>query len=86
MKKHLKKALSHPLIAGSVIIFSGSLVANIFSFLFNLFMTRNLTLSEYGNFAALISLSTLISLPIGSLTPALVGMSAQLFAKKELIY
>lgn len=84
MKKYVYKTITHPLISGSSIIFIGSLMGSLLNFLFNLFMTRNFSVSDYGILASLISIMTLSSLPAGSFAPVVVNFSASYFAKNEL--
>ncbi len=73
----------HPLISGATIIFLGGFLANICNFLFNLFMSRNLSFAEYGVLASLFSLMTLFSLPVGAVVPTLVYFFASYFAKED---
>lgn len=79
-----KKFFSHELISGSSIVFTGSMIGNILAFFFNLFVVRKFTYIEYGEFAALISLFTLSTIPAQSLQPVLIRFSSQYLAKKEL--
>lgn len=74
----------HPIILGSASIFFGAFVSNICNFLFNLFMSRNLSFSDYGVLASLSSLMTLFALPVGAVVPMLVYFSASYFAKGDL--
>lgn len=76
--------MNHPLIKGSTIILIGSFLGNILNFLFNLFMSRNLSISEYGILASLISLISLFGFPAGSIVPTIVNFAAIYFAKGEL--
>lgn len=84
MRKLINVAIKNPLISGSSIIFLGSLFANPLNFLFNLFMTRNLTVADYGTLASLMSLITLTTIPAGALFPTVVKFAASYFAKNEL--
>ena len=84
MKEHIKKIINHPLISGTLVIFLGSLFCNICNFLFNLFMSRNLSVSDYGILASLMSLLTLATLPAGSIIPTIINFAASYFAKGEL--
>lgn len=84
MKEHIKQVINHPLISGSLVIFLGSLFSNICNFLFNLFMSRNLSVSDYGILASLISLLTLATLPAGSIIPTIINFAASYFAKGQL--
>lgn len=84
MKKIINTAIKNPLISGSSIFFLGSLFANPLNFLFNLFMTRNLTVADYGTLASLMSLITLTTIPAGALLPTIIKFAASYFAKNEL--
>ncbi len=83
MKKHLNKALKNPLFAGSFFLFSGGLLANFFNFLFNLLMSRNLIVEEYGLLTSIVSLITLLSIPAGAVTPTVVSTAGEYFANKK---
>lgn len=83
MKKHFHQVIKNPLISGSTVIFAGSLSASVLNFLFNLFMTRNLSVSDYGILASLISIMTLSGLPAGSFFPMVVKFAGSYFAKNE---
>ena len=76
-------AFKHPLISGGFVIFTGNIFANFFNFLFNLFMSRNLSVIDYGILASLISLITLTTMPAGALLPTVVHFSASYLAKNE---
>lgn len=83
MRKRVRQALENPLISGSAIIFFGSIFSNILNFLFNLFMTRNLSVADYGVLASIVSLITLSSLPASAILPAVVRFAASYFAKGD---
>lgn len=83
MKKKIKEGLRHPLILGSAVIFSGSLLGSFINFIFNLFMTRNLSVSDYGILASIVSLITLSTLPAGAVVPMVINFAASYFAKGE---
>src|SRR5579872_6826126 len=82
--KNRSSFISNPLISGSVILFIGSISANVFNFLFNIFMSRQLTLTEYGVLASLISIITLFALVAESFMPTMVKFSSQYLAKQEI--
>ena len=84
MKKKISAFYKHPLISGSMIIFLGSILSSFLNFLFNLFMSRNLSLPDYGTLVSFISLMTLVTLPAGSVTPTIVNFAASYFAKNKL--
>lgn len=83
MKKLILNAIQHPLISGSGIIIMGTTLANFINFLFNLFMTRNLPVSDYGNLVIIVSLISLATVPVSSITPAIVNFSAENFANNK---
>lgn len=74
----------HPIIIGSTSIFFGAFLSNVFNFLFNLFMSRNLSFADYGVLASISSLMTLFALPVGAVVPMLVYFSASYFARGDL--
>lgn len=82
--KNIQRIVRHPLISGSGIIFFGSLFGNIFNFLFNVFMSRNLSFSDYGDLVSLFSITTLFSLPVSSVIPTIIFFSATYFAANNL--
>lgn len=84
MKNSILRLISHPLINGSMFILVGSLLGNVLNFLFNLFMSRNLSVSEYGILASLISLISLFGFPAGSIVPTVVNFAATYFARGNL--
>lgn len=78
-----KTFLRHELITGSFYIFIGGLGASFLAFLFNLFMARNLSYSDYGILASLTSLFALVIIPSQSLTSTIVRFATRFFAKSE---
>lgn len=80
----LSQVINHPLISGSAIVFGGTLLANLFHFIFNLFMSRTLSVSDYGTLASLVSVILLFALIADSFIPTIVHFSSLYFAKKEL--
>jgi len=85
MKETAKKALKNPLIYGSTIVVFGGLLSNFFNFLYNLFMSRTLSLTEYGILASLISLITFPALLVTALNPVIVRFAGDYFAKKDIL-
>lgn len=83
MKKHVKSFLLHPVIAGSSVIFIGSIFTNIFQFLFNLSMSRNLSVVDYGVLARLTSFFMLAALPATAVLPTILHFASTYFAKNE---
>lgn len=83
MKKLIKSAIAHPLISGSTVIFVGSMFASVFNYLFNLLMGRFLSVSEYGTFAALISVFNIFSVFDIAFTMVFSKLSASLAGQKK---
>ncbi|RJQ25248.1 hypothetical protein C4577_06115, partial [Candidatus Parcubacteria bacterium] len=83
MRKKVQLMVKHPLISGSIIVFVGSTLGSFFNFLFNLFMTRNLSVADYGALAGLLSLTTVFGLIGGAFAPTIVTFAGGYFAKKE---
>lgn len=78
-----KKFLKQELVKGSIYIFIGSIFANIFNFLFNLFMSRNLVVEDYGILTSIISLIGLVVTPVAAIIPTVVNFAGSRFAKEE---
>lgn len=83
MKQKAKQFIKHPLVHGSTVVILGGLFANFFNFLFNLFMSRNLTIEEYGVLASIISLVVFPSLVSTALVPVIVRFAGDYFAKND---
>lgn len=72
MKQKIKELSQNPLISGSLIVFFGFLSGNFFNFIFNVFMSRNLSVSDYGTLASLASIILFCALAADSFVPTLV--------------
>lgn len=81
MKVKTLNLLKNPLIAGSFFLFSGGMLANVFNFLFNLLMSRNLIVAEYGTLSSIISLITLLGIPAGAVTPLVVSIAGKYYVE-----
>jgi len=84
MKQKVKEIIKHPLIYGSSIVVIGGLAANFFYFLFNLFMSRSLTISDYGILASLMSLMAFPGLITAAIIPVVVRFAGDYFATNNL--
>lgn len=82
--KFLKEILKHDLISGTFYLFVGSMAANLFAFLLNLFLARNLSYSDYGIFASLLSVITLAILPASSINTIIVKFATNYYAQNQL--
>ena len=80
MKNNIKKIMKHPLVYGSTIVVVGNLIANFFNFLFNLFMSRSLTVADYGVFASVMSLVGFPVLVGTAIIPVVVRFAGNYFA------
>ena len=79
----LSRLIKHELISGSFYIFAGGMVANVFAFLLNLFLARNLSYADYAIFASLLSVITLAAIPAGSINTVIVKFATDFFVKNE---
>lgn len=75
--------LKHELVSGSIYIFLGSLMGNVFNLFFSLFMGRNLTVEGFGILTSTVSLMVLMSIPVGSIIPTIVSFAGFHFAKED---
>jgi O-antigen/teichoic acid export membrane protein len=83
IKKILIDSLKHDLISGSLYVLIGTTVSSFLLFVANIYFARNLTYSDYGTFASLISLIVLLTIPAGSLSAIIVRYAAQFFAQNK---
>ena len=84
MKQHVQKALKNPLIYGSTVVVFGNLFANFFNFLFNLFMSRSLSVTDYGVLASIVSLISFPALLANAINPVVIRFAGDYFVKGEL--
>jgi len=66
-KTQLRKYWQNQLVAGGLVLFVGTMVANFGNYLFHLVMGRMLGPVDYGVLASLISLTYLFAIPVGAL-------------------
>ena len=67
MKKYISGLWSNQLVRGTTILFAGSTLVNLGGFFYHLILARLLGPVEYGSLAALLGLTYLVSIPIGSM-------------------
>lgn len=88
MKKNFSllthRLYKNPLLYGSALVFMGTMAGNLFQFLFNLFMSRNLSIADYGILASLVSLITLPSLVSNAIFPTVVSFAATYYAANKI--
>lgn len=79
----VKKLLKHPLLSGSLIIFLGSTFGNFLNFIFNIFISRNLTVQDYGTVASLMAIINLFGISAGAITPTIVSFTSKGFQQSD---
>jgi len=79
----LKKIASHELLSGSFYIFIGTTVSSFLAFILNVYFARELSYSDYGIYASLLSIFTLLTIPAAALTAIIVRYATIFFSKKE---
>lgn len=84
MKQKIQSVLDNPLISGSSTMFLGTLFANVFNFLFTIYMYANLPPGEKGTLIAIISLITLPALIASAVTPSVLSFAGKYFANDEI--
>lgn len=85
MHERVKKIAKHPLVYGGSIMIIGNLLVSFFYFLFNLFMSRNLSVVEYGVLASITSLIGFPMLIANAITPTIVRFAGSYFATGDLV-
>lgn len=83
IKKIIIDSVKHDLISGSFFVLVGTTASSFLAFILNVYFARNLTYSDYGTFASLMSLITLVIIPASSLSSIIVRYAAQFFSKNE---
>lgn len=77
------QTVRHELISGSFYVFIGVTASSFFAFLLNIYIARNLSYSDYGIFASIMSLITLLAIPSASISAVIVRFATLFFSKKE---
>lgn len=80
----IKRIIGHELVAGSIYLLFGSIFSNLFAFLLNLFLARNLSYADYAIFASLLSIIYLAFIPANSLSAIVVKFATKYFIHKEI--
>jgi len=81
MNMSIRNKLNNPLIAGSVVVMTGSFLVNILSYLFQLFAGRLLSVSDYGILISLFSLASIFNVPTTIFNTSIVKIVSELKAK-----
>lgn len=77
------KTLRHELISGSFYIFLGITASSFLAFIFNIYIARQLSYSDYGIYASIISLITLLTIPSASISAVIVRYATSFFSRGE---
>ncbi len=77
------KTIQHELISGSFYVFVGTTVSSFFAFILNIYIARNLSYSDYGIFASIMSLITLLAIPSASISAVIVRFATLFFSRNE---
>src|SRR3989344_1857386 len=83
LKNLIIKTIEHELISGSFYVFIGITFSSFLAFVLNLYIARNLSYSDYGIFASIMSLITLLAIPSSSISAVIVRFATAFFSKKE---
>lgn len=71
------------LLSSTVIVTTGILIGSFFSYVLQFLLGRMLSISDYGTFNALLSLTYLVSVPAGVFGTSIIKVTAELLAKKR---
>lgn len=83
MRRLVSTVSKNPFLRNSIILFSGTMVANVLNYIFHLVVGRMVDPSAYGEIESLISLLTIISVPAGTLTLIATKYAADMKAKQD---
>lgn len=83
LKKTIHKFIGHEFVVGSFFVFLGTFVGSVFSFLYNLFLARNLSTIDYGIYASITSLVVFLGIPAQSISTAIIRFGTEYVSKKE---
>jgi len=83
LNSFLRSIVGNKLFSGSILILVGSTLSNAGNYLYHLFMGRMLGPADYGLLASLISLTYMISVPIGTIRLSLVKEISSFYKKNS---
>lgn len=75
--------LKDGVISGSLVVTIGLFISNIFSYILQLFLGRNLSIMEYGEFSSLLSLAYVLFIPLNAVSISLVKLTSELKSNNE---
>lgn len=73
----------HKLYLGGIALVAATMLANVFNFLFNIYLGRNLSLKDFGELTLFTSLLYLVSIPLGAFSAATAHSIAKLYGKYD---
>lgn len=79
----LKRIMSNELVKGSIVLFILFNIFNVLNFVFQFLMARMLGPSDYGVFAALITLIYIIAIPSDSIQTVVSKYTSKFLVKKK---
>lgn len=79
----IKNFIAHPLLRNSIVVFAGSMGANIAGWLYHLLVGRILGTERYGELAALLSLFYILNVPSSVLQTVMVKFFSVMKAQKD---
>ena len=83
MKQLITKLKQNTDLYNTVVVGVGSIIASIFSYFLQLYLGRNLTISDFGAFSALLSLYYLVSVPAAVFSTSLVKTVSEMDLEKD---
>ncbi len=83
LNQYINILKSDPIARGSAILFVGSFVVNIFSYIYNLIIGRMLGPVLYGEYLSLITIVYLVSIPFGTVQTIVIKYVSQLNSQNE---
>src|SRR3989344_1285742 len=75
--------MSSSLFKHSSIMFSSIMIANVFAYLFHIFMARNLGPASYGEFGSLLAIFMILSVPVGTIQTVITKFVSRFNSKNE---
>lgn len=83
MRQNLTNLAKNEVLQGTVIVTLSILVGSVFSYFLQIFLARNLSLKEYGEFSALLSLTYIFAIPSTSLSSSIIKLVSELKAQEK---
>lgn len=79
----IKNLISHELLSGSFYVFLGTTISSFLAFVLNVYFARVLSYADYGTYASLLSIVTLLTIPSAALSAIVVRYATLFFSKNE---